>query len=467
MGIGLPLISPERVWLLRLQGTPGDGNPCGANMSTGAATWNRRIPTCCTARVLAAIGSRLFEFLIPWHGMAEGYVDAEKDVDPARSKAVQIIKELIESLPFPAIANDWQHEEIRCIAMNDHYVENQNCPREFLMNKNNRVLDPTHLTSLPGSVRVGIRAALAYGCPFDTNFETVMSASPSEKFIKRVSIRWQHHLGKDMRYGLSNAEWWTLAALRLQEKAGKAVESAAAWIAEPTGIFQQTDILCRKEDLDKAIWKSLDALKFPILLCDPFLPECPVIGVNPAAQTLTDWAAAGDEVTLADAKLLSGAGPLQRGAQYLTYGRYDKGEELERVAVRTACANGRPCSVAFRGMYAFRGKCSMWLQGVTVAQGVNKGPLGGGMQIWYLATWLDAAGCGHEDGLFRDMRCMKLFMCFPPLSRLMKDVGVLSEESPENWANAAPKSPALEAVKARGGPPVLSMEKWWDAWSSA
>lgn len=29
----------------------------------------------------------------------------------------------------------------------------------------------------------------AYGCPFDTNFETVMSASPSEKFIKRVSIR--------------------------------------------------------------------------------------------------------------------------------------------------------------------------------------------------------------------------------------------------------------------------------------
>ena len=32
------------------------------------------------------------------------------------------------------------------------------------------------------------------------------------------------------------------------------------------------------------------------------------------------------------------------------------GEELERVAVRTACANGRPCSVAFRGMYAFRGR---------------------------------------------------------------------------------------------------------------
>lgn len=33
------------------------------------------------------------------------------------------------------------------------------------------------------------KTAEAYGYPFDTNFETVMSASPSEKFIKRVSIR--------------------------------------------------------------------------------------------------------------------------------------------------------------------------------------------------------------------------------------------------------------------------------------
>jgi len=41
----------------------------------------------------------------------------------------------------------------------------------------------------------------------------------------------------------------------------------------------------------------------------------------------------------------------------------------------------------------------MWLQGVTLAQGVNRGPLGGGTQIWYLATWqpwhgkLDGAFC--------------------------------------------------------------------------
>lgn len=65
--------------------------------------------------------------------MAEGY-DAEKDVDdvdPAKSKAVLIIKELIEALPFPAIANDWQHEEIRCIAMNDHYVENRTALENF------------------------------------------------------------------------------------------------------------------------------------------------------------------------------------------------------------------------------------------------------------------------------------------------------------------------------------------------
>lgn len=392
----------------------------------------------------AAAGSEwsIFVEIFSVGAMAEGYLDAEKDVDPAKSKAVLIVKELIEALPFPAIANDWQHEEIRCIAMNDHYVENQNCPREFLMNKNNRVLDPTHLTSLPGSVRVGIRAALAYGYPFDTNFETVMSASPSEKFIKRVSIRmvvvcgyrfvigWQHHLGKDMRYGLSNAEWWTLAALKLQEKAEAenfeagwvSEESAVGWTAEPTGVFEQTDILCRKEDLDKAIWKSLDALEFPVLLCDPFLPECPVIGLNKSAQTLTGWAAVGDEVTVADAKLLAGASPLQRGAQYLTYGRYEKSEELERVAVRTACANGRPCSVAFRQMYAFRGDCSMWLQGVTVAQGVNRGPLGGGTQIWYL-------------------------------------VGILSKDSPADWAAAAPKSPAMEAVKAALQGILVSAEK--------
>ena len=30
---------------------------------------------------------------------------------------------------------------------------------------------------------------------------------------------------------------------------------------------ESQDILCRKEDLDKAIWKSLDALEFPVLLC--------------------------------------------------------------------------------------------------------------------------------------------------------------------------------------------------------
>eukprot|EP00913_Durusdinium_trenchii_P022233 g20892.t1 len=121
--------------------------------------------------------------------MAEGYRDDSELADPAHLKATQVIKDLIEALPFPAIANDWQTEEIKCVAMNDHYVENQNCPRDFLLNKNNRVLDPTHLTSLPGSVRVGIRSALAHGFPFDTNFETVMSASPDQKFIKRVSIR--------------------------------------------------------------------------------------------------------------------------------------------------------------------------------------------------------------------------------------------------------------------------------------
>ena len=29
------------------------------------------------------------------------------------------------------------------------------------------------------------------------------------------------------------------------------------------------DVLCRKEDLDAAIWKALDKLNYPILLCGP------------------------------------------------------------------------------------------------------------------------------------------------------------------------------------------------------
>ncbi|CAJ1459470.1 unnamed protein product [Effrenium voratum] len=363
--------------------------------------------------------------------MAAGYRDAkEPDIDPGWDKAIQVIKDWIESLPFPAIANDWQREEITCVAMNDHYVENQNCPREFLMNKNNRVLDPTHLTSLPGVVRVGIRAALAYGYPFDTNFETVMSASPTEKFIKRVSIRtvlvgglrfvvgWQHHLGKDLRYGSRCAEWWLLADAKLKEKAAAAnmevfwiaEKESRRWAADLTGTFQQTDILCRKENLDEVLIKAVNKHDFAILLCDPFLPECPVIALNEAAQKLTGWGPVGNEVTRADAKLMAGADALHRGAQYLTYGRYSPGEEEERIAVRTACANGRPTAASFRPMYSLPGECSMWLQGVSLAQGVNKGPLSGGGNVWYL-------------------------------------VGLLSSEPKERWAEAAPTSASMAAVK--------------------
>jgi hypothetical protein len=154
---------------------------------------------------------------------------------------------------------------------------------------------------------------------------------------------------------------------------------------------ESQDILCRKEDLDKAIWKSLDALEFPVLLClstenavhvgyngfswflgqrdgpwlhvghqnrylnpenmefngpnsesgglfhivfgvwtechlkkswscffvgsalvplwgDPFLPECPVIGLNKSAQTLTGWAAVGALAAL-DLRYSWGWGP--------------------------------------------------------------------------------------------------------------------------------------------------------------
>eukprot|EP00913_Durusdinium_trenchii_P022234 g20893.t1 len=57
-----------------------------------------------------------------------------------------------------------------------------------------------------------------------------------------------------------------------------------------------------------------------------------------------------------------------------------------------------------------------------MAQGVNKGPLGGGMQIWYL-------------------------------------VGVLSKEPKEEWATAAPSSAALQAVKAAFQEIMASAEK--------
>lgn len=50
-----------------------------------------------------------------------------------------------------------------------------------------------------------------------------------------------------------------------------------------------------------------------------------MIGLNKLAEALTHWTVGG-EVTSADEKLLSGAAPHERGAQYLTYGRYAPGE---------------------------------------------------------------------------------------------------------------------------------------------
>ena len=85
-------------------------------------------------------------------------------------------------------------------------------------------------------------------------------------------------------------------------------------------------------------------------------------------------------------------------------------------------ANGVPCAAAFRGMYAFAGDCSMWLQGVTLGQGVNKGPLGGGMMIWYL-------------------------------------VGILAQEPKQQWAAAAAQSEAMCAVKKAISDFMLRAEK--------
>ena len=55
-----------------------------------------------------------------------------------------------------------------------------------------------------------------------------------------------------------------------------------------------------------------------------------MIGLNGLAEAMTCWKV-GAEVTSADAKLLSGAAPQDRGAQYLTYGRYAPGAKRCRL----------------------------------------------------------------------------------------------------------------------------------------
>jgi len=339
--------------------------------------------------------------------------------DPSKVLALQCIEEVIEACPFPALANDWGLAEIKCCAMNNHYTESKKCPKEYLLGKNNRVLDPTHLTSLPGKVRLGIRAAMSYGRPYNQHFASVKTTEPEREFMKSITMRTVCLDGHRFIIGLQRTsgdhsamtitfrgdpvyrgtmkEWWAKVeelALDSATRSGLTVawisaHEASKWEVQTDGIFEQTDHFVQKEQLDQALIQVVESFEHPALLLDPFLPECPVIGLNRAAQALTGWkdisnVASADKI-LEQVRFSGGAG----NAYHVNYGAYTKEEDEERLAVRTACTNGRPCVATFRDMYAFPSKAPVFLkmQGVTLCQGAVSGPLSGG-DVWYLVALL-------------------------------------------------------------------------------
>lgn len=121
------------------------------------------------------------------------------------------------------------------------------------------------------------------------------------------------------------------------------------------------------------------------------------MALNQAAQSQTGWEPAGPGVASADAFYLEGKDVEAAGAYHLNYGAYHSSaaEVAERLAVRAAHANGRPCVATFRPMHEWAGKqpMSMFLQGVTVAQ--DFGGSAQGDAVWYLFAFLQ--GRGSDD----------------------------------------------------------------------
>jgi hypothetical protein len=332
--------------------------------------------------------------------------------------AVQCIQEVVEACPFPVIANDWELSEIKCCAMNDHYVHHMRCPKEQLLGKNNRVLDPTHHTSLPSKVRLGIRASMSYGHNFYSCFTSVKTADRHITFMKEIGMRMCALSGHRFIFGIQRTqgdraatgdnykgdpvfegtmnEWWThIEQLVLQAASQQALtvswvspHEAAIWGAQLRGVYSQTEQFCRKEQLNKVLLDLVEGFGKPVALLDPFLPECPVIALNAEAQKLTKWGPISIDVSSADQHLEQlqfshGAG----GAYHINYGAYTSEEDDERLEVRTACCNGRPCFATFRRMYEYPDvdPVLMSLQGVTLGQGVHEGPLSGD-DVWYLVA---------------------------------------------------------------------------------
>jgi len=345
-----------------------------------------------------------------------------------KAAALECITRIIDACPFPAIANDWEMPEIKCVAMNQHYVDHKRCPKDRLLGKNNRVLDPTHQTSLPGKVRLDLRAAFAFGSHYDRDFVSVKTDDPGRKFTKSIGVRTmtlgdhrfvigvQRTRGDlkaegtfqgDPVYAGTTKEWWEKIESLMRDFA-PAVGLEPSWISEQEasrwhtairGTFKQTDTRCRKEQLDGVMKELVANLAQPVLLLDPFLPDCPVIAVNKAAQALTGWSEIDLNIAECCQRMSEDDSLLAGGAYHINYGLYTREDQGERIAVRTACSNGRPCAAAFRDMYKSRDEppVPMWLQGVTLAVGVDEGPLSGG-DVWYLIALLgDASSPGEED----------------------------------------------------------------------
>jgi len=207
---------------------------------------------------------------------------------------------------------------------------------------------------------------------------------------------------------LHHTQNWGFIEKRLEEIAVN-VGLSTSWISEKDQLAWKPSIgkpelnkeHCNKEQLDQVLQSVVERSRVPAVLLDPFLPECPVIAVNAAAQKLTGWtetssttAASADRV-LEEVDYSGGGG----GAYYLNYGAYDHDQTDERLAVQAACANGRPVTAMFRDMYEQSNPekpVYMRLQGMTVGQGSGPGPLNG-EPIWYLVGLLGNTGTDPED----------------------------------------------------------------------
>lgn len=339
--------------------------------------------------------------------------------DPTKAIAVKCIKDCIESCDFPALANDWGLAEHKCIAMNDAYEKSKQCPKDRLIGKNNRTLDPSivNMPIVPADTRLGIRQAMAYGLRFETHFVSTKNMDRDIRFMKHISMRTVSVGNHRFIFGLQfdfdettvdsamherfvsakfqhNMHWKNIEKSLAQQVNASGLQTVPYWIGEedtkywePTSLtLEKTTDTCQKEQLDRVMSQAfINFTMCPVVLLDPILPECPVIAMNRAAQVLTGW----DEITTASNadKVLeqinfAGGGG---GAYHLNYGAYTYDEMQEKLSVHAACANGRPCLARFRDMYEFPSKDPIYmkLQGVTLSEGSGSGPLNGA-GIWYL-----------------------------------------------------------------------------------